>query len=333
MYFLSFIAYAADAASEVTQTATRTDMVIGIGDIAVNFVVGIVSILITLLLTLKTIKQLKLSYSIHIYQILSKSLTDRSNIADLEIKYKNEKLKNPCLLTVEIVNTGNKSIINPPIKIRSNHNIGIIPGYFEDIPNGYENMWSMNLETANCCSLSLEHINPKQVVKARFFLDEMPQDKIIFECPMADMQLQEITYDVKKESSSKINFKANYILIAITILMFSTIGSWAIYLSELIWISGLRIPSYLAAAFIMGVLILAIIFNLCGINWLDDYVRLNRKRNILFKISLFILSCVILYLITFDILIVKAVSQIIAGIISLLLLALLIHISMISYKE
>lgn len=165
---------------------------IGLGGIIATIVVGIFTCLVTWKLTMKTIKQLKLTYSIHISPILSNSFTKNKELSltDLQIKYKNKMLQNPCLLTLDIINIGNEAINNPPIKVKCNENIEIIPGYFEDVPHGYEKLWTINKHDSAGCTISLEHINPKQIVKARLFLDDFPKDKIIFECPMENIQLQ-----------------------------------------------------------------------------------------------------------------------------------------------
>ena len=68
---------------------------------------------------------------------------------------------------------------------------------------------------------------------------------------MADIQTQEITYDVANEKSSrskvKLYDKANSILIAITFLLYITTPTWSMYIDELIWLTRLRLPSSLTA--------------------------------------------------------------------------------------
>lgn len=79
-------------------------------------------------------------------------------------------MSNPCLLALEIVNIGNEAINEPPIKIHTDEDIEIIPGYFEDIPAEYEDLWGFDKTNPNSCNIMLKHINPKQIVKTRFFL-------------------------------------------------------------------------------------------------------------------------------------------------------------------
>ena len=128
---------AANTAQEVATQAPSND-IIGIGGIIATLLVGIVTCLVTWKLTMKSIKQLKISYNIQVFPILSNSVTKSTdiNLDDLKIQYKDKELLNPCLLALEIVNIGNEAINEPPIKIRADEDIEIIPGYFEDIPAG-----------------------------------------------------------------------------------------------------------------------------------------------------------------------------------------------------
>lgn len=185
------VTQAANAAQEVAPQSPSND-IIGIGGIIATLLVGIVTCLVTWKLTMKSIKQLKISYNIQVFPILSNSVTQNTdiNLDDLKIQYKGKNLLNPCLLALEIVNIGNEAINEPPIKIRTDEDIEIIPGYFEDIPAGYEDLWSFDKTNSNSCNILLKHINPKQAVKTRFFLDNLPQKKIIFECPMQNVQTQ-----------------------------------------------------------------------------------------------------------------------------------------------
>lgn len=129
--------------STIAQTASQvapSNDIIGIGGIIATLVVGIFTCLVTWKLTVRSIKQKKMLYSIHIYPILSNSVTKGLEIKDLEIKYKNKLLRNPCLLTLEVANIGNEAIQFPPIKISNDESIEIIPGDFDDVPKGYSTL-------------------------------------------------------------------------------------------------------------------------------------------------------------------------------------------------
>lgn len=183
----------------IQQTTSKapSNNIVGIGGIIVTLLVGIVTCLVTWKLTMKSIKQLKISYNVQIFPILSNSVTKNKdiNLADLKIQYKDKELLNPCLLALEIINIGNEAINEPPIKIWTDENIEIIPGYFEDIPAGYEELWSFDKPHSNSCNILLKHINPKQVVKTRFFLDNLPQKKLFLNvlCKMYKYRKSPIT--------------------------------------------------------------------------------------------------------------------------------------------
>ena len=82
---------AASAAQEATTQAPSND-IIGIGGIIATLLVGIVTCLVTWKLTMKSIKQLKISYNIQIFPILSNSVTQNTdiNLDDLKIQYKDK---------------------------------------------------------------------------------------------------------------------------------------------------------------------------------------------------------------------------------------------------
>lgn len=116
-----------------------TNNIIGIGGILATIFVGIITCVVTWKLTMRSIKQQQLTYSLKVLNILSNSIKVQENaLSNLTITHGTNKLNNPYLLLLEIENTGNEAIINPPICIRSKNDAEIIPGYFQNIPPGYE---------------------------------------------------------------------------------------------------------------------------------------------------------------------------------------------------
>lgn len=183
--------------SSITLETTTTQQIranditneIGIGGILATIIVGIVTCIVTWKLTMRSVKQQRLSYKYKIYSIISSSIQEQQEaFKGLLITYENKKLKNPCLLLLEIENTGNEAIVDPPICVRVDANTEIIPGYFQDVPVGYEEKWKINHKSKQSCNIILEHINPKQIVKVCFFLDNSPE-KIKFECPMPNIDV------------------------------------------------------------------------------------------------------------------------------------------------
>ncbi len=275
-------------------------------------------------------KQKKLSYNIQLFPIIANHVTNKTelNIADLEIKYKDKPLQNPCLLTLEIANIGNEAIEKPPIRICSESEVQIIPGYFEDVPNGYSNLWEIRKSDQTSCEIELAHINPKQVVKVRFFLDDMPKEKIKFECPMPNVQIQEVAYtDANKAALKATSYsRANLVLIAITVLLFLTIEQWSHYIAELVWETNLRLPVGGAVAFIMTTLLSAIIFNAYGIPKVDIIMKTHKKQSHWVILGMIAVSAVLLFMIIFDVFIIDFIAQVITALIVAILLAYSIHL-------
>lgn len=322
----------ADAAQEIVSQAPAND-VIGIGGIVATILVGMITCLVTWKVAMRSIKQLKLSYNIQIFPILSNSVAKNTgiNFDDLKIQYKDKNLSNPCLLALEIVNTGNEAISNPPIKVRVDENIEIIPGYFEDIPSGYEELWGFNKTVSNLCDIHLEHINPKQVVKARFFLDNLPQKKVVFECPMQNVQTQEVSYrNTSATNRMDISTKSNIILICITVLLYITIPQWSGYIGEFIWITQIHLNAHQAVIFIMALLILSIVMNVYGVPVLDRFVKSHPKYSIGIRLALIVISFILLALIICDYIIIHFVAQMVTAIVVIVLLSLFIHLTLVS---
>lgn len=69
-----------EIATSVAQNANmHQDNLIGIGGIIATIIVGILTSLVTWELTIRTIKQFKLAYSIQLFPILSNSFTKTKN--------------------------------------------------------------------------------------------------------------------------------------------------------------------------------------------------------------------------------------------------------------
>lgn len=73
------------------------------------------------------------------------------------------------LLSVDIVNLGNRAVERPPIIIEALGATYVIPIYIAEAPLGYDELWKLERIDADKCAIHLDHINPGQVVKARFF--------------------------------------------------------------------------------------------------------------------------------------------------------------------
>jgi len=165
--------------------------------IIITILVGIISWIVSAFLTKKSIKQKKLAYEINYFPIISKDFI--SNASKLKIEYEGELLPEPTLLVVDVMNVGNEAIENPPIEIRAVGATYVIPGYLEDVPPGYEDIWKLERTDAESSAIKLKHINPKQVVKARFLLDEFPKEPPLFVCPMKNLEVRKLDRIDKKK--------------------------------------------------------------------------------------------------------------------------------------
>lgn len=147
---------------------------------------SIASVLVTWLVMKRQFASKRLSYSYSIEPILSKSEPDLAR--DLKIYYKGDEVPEPTLLSLEIVNTGLTAIENAEIVIQLPGATYLIPGYFVDVPAGYQMLWDIDRTDAEECTLRLKHINPKQVASVRLLMDEMPNGEPRVSCPMPNVE-------------------------------------------------------------------------------------------------------------------------------------------------
>ncbi|HKQ48803.1 MAG TPA: hypothetical protein VJZ71_12095 [Phycisphaerae bacterium] len=146
----------------------------------------------------------ELTYKVTMEPIL-RSPIPALEATDLRISYKGEELPEPVLLSVDVTNTGNAVIENPPIEIRAPGATYVIPGYFESPPPGYETIWMFERNDGESCAIRLPHINPGQTAKARMLMDEMPGQLPQFICPMAGVF-------VRRQMSIKVNKFVQFIV-------------------------------------------------------------------------------------------------------------------------
>lgn len=323
-----------DVINNTTNSTTMQTNLIGIGGIIATLVVGVITCFVTWILTMKNMKKLKLAYRCQVFPILSNSVAQNTkiNLTDWQIKYKDRLLTNPCLLTIDILNMGNASITKPPIKIETSKNINIIPGYFEETPVGYENLWNFQeTDSINSYALSLDHINPKQTVKARFFLDNFPENKISFQCPMPDIQIQEISSNIDSQSAHQnkisLNKIINIILAVLTAILLLNLNMCLDYLTYYIYHNKLK--KYLDAGqiitYIIIVCCLTITINIKGIKKLDNYLLTHPHRITFVQLLIAILYIILLVLIIPNIIAKYDLQIFIAGL-TAILLSIFIHI-------
>ena len=172
--------------------------IIGIGGILATIIVGILSCIVTWIVTKKTIEKRKLNYSIFIYPILN--LSDYTH--ELKVIYKGEELRNPCLVDINIKNVGNKSVENPPVEVFCKKSL-LLPAYMEDVPCGYEEIWKIESVSKSRVKLNIDYINPQQVLRLRLYADLMKQDYPQVICPKKDLEFVNIEDEVAIKAAEK----------------------------------------------------------------------------------------------------------------------------------
>jgi hypothetical protein len=171
-------------------TLTTSDW-IGISGAAATIVAALIAWFVSAWSTRKSLTTQTLGYRMNLSPLLAMDRVPGGK-ASLKIEFNGEQLVEPMLLSVDIINLGNRAIEQPPIVVEAVGATYVIPIYIEDTPPGYEDLWELKRTDAEQCAIHLEHINPGQVVKARFFLDEVPKQMPVFKCPMKDVKVTEV---------------------------------------------------------------------------------------------------------------------------------------------
>lgn len=287
----------------------------------------IITCTVTWKVTLLSIEKKKFTYQTHLFPLLSK--VEGVNIADMKMEYKEETLKNPCFLTVDIMNTGNKSVENPSITIGYDENIRIIPAYLEDVPRGYENDWKLTQDQGgnNKCKINLNHINAKNTVKARFFLDNYPNGRVYVTCPMSDLEviegsLSRLSENLNKNPSWR---KFNMYLTGLTcFLIYSYIAFGGVkWLDYYLYRTNWHLLPYNVHIYLIGVILLSQGMNWFGKSWLDRVREQFGVKALIIEIILFILSIFGIYAMLYNK--VMNIIQVIFAIIIIFLHSFFIH--------
>lgn len=162
---------------------------ISVAGVFATIFVGIFSWMVSAALTRRTIDRRIIGYKMEATPLMTTSLKS----SGLKIEYKGEELPYPMLLTVEVFNLGNIAIENPPISIVTSKGATyIIPVQVEDPPPGYEDLWEIERADADECKIRLNHINPGQVAKATFLMDEIPMEMPHFRCPLPNLIVKKV---------------------------------------------------------------------------------------------------------------------------------------------
>jgi hypothetical protein len=164
-------------------------------------------VLVTWLVMKRQIATKRLSYSMEIEPLLLKKDADLAR--ELKVIYRGEELPEPALLSFEIANVGLAAVENARVIIKLPDATYLIPGYFQDIPAGYDSLWEIVRTDAEECEVRFKHINPKQVARIRFLMDEIPKGELSVSCPMPNVELI-------KSSKIQIGSLAEFVIEAIS---------------------------------------------------------------------------------------------------------------------
>lgn len=175
---------------------TQSD-VIGLIGAGATILIGVISWFISAAYARKTMQRKELQYRMKITPLVNKKLFKEAD--KLEIKYKEDIIDELVFLEVDIINSGNVAIQKPPIKIESRDATYIIPAYLEDVPDGYDWHWDIEREDGETCLINADHINPGQIIKAKFLMDKMPPSEPMFVCAMPNLQVRRVS-DVEVSS-------------------------------------------------------------------------------------------------------------------------------------
>lgn len=135
----------------------------------------------------KQSQEMRLSYALKYQRAFPSDLQD--NLGDFRVFFRDELLPDPVYLTVVVKNVGGVAVQNCAIEVGVRGATYVIPGWFENLPNGYGDHWTISRDDAEVCSIHLTHINSNQIVKAHFILDEYPGQPPYLGCAHANLRL------------------------------------------------------------------------------------------------------------------------------------------------
>jgi hypothetical protein len=142
--------------------------------------------LVTWLVMKRHFSSKRLTYSFEIEPLLKSADPDLAR--ELKVSFRGDELPQPALLSVEISNTGYTAIEKAHVIVQLPGATYLIPGYFIDIPSGYEGLWEIERTDAEECTIRFDHINPGQIAKVRLLMDEVPSGPPRISCPMPNVQ-------------------------------------------------------------------------------------------------------------------------------------------------
>jgi hypothetical protein len=146
----------------------------------------LLGVVLTWLVARRQLTAKRLAYSFEIEPLLNGSDPDLAR--ELKVLFRGEELPHPALLSLKISNTGNTAVEKAKVIVQLPDATYLIPGYFIDVPAGYEPLWDIDRTDAEECTIRFAHINPGQVANVRLLMDEMPSGAPRVSCPMPNVR-------------------------------------------------------------------------------------------------------------------------------------------------
>lgn len=301
-----------------------------------SVLISVITTIISVIVTWKAAKlntNIKsLSYSIKKYPILDsrfRSNDVRAPLNEIRIMYGERILQNPCLVVVEITNSGNNGIENPPIIIGNTENIEMIPLGVENVPNGYH--WEIETEGSYSCKIYISLLNPKEKLKASFFMNKTPKNPLSFSCAMCNLQCHEISGNIEKHGNKTSIYQIPYRLkigIIITLLIILLQMDSIMNLKDF-FESRFHVSRFGFDIYVITIPVLALLLS-CLPRKFDKLLAIHlmshRFLSIALVIGIIILASGLLYLILNNILIKDYQLQLTIAAITIVLYSIVIHV-------
>lgn len=334
IYLLS-IATNSVGGENVTQQVANLDSFWNATNIVVNVLIAIVSAMIAWKVAKVNTNAKTLSYRVSMYPILDYKFQSKNGgvpLKEIKIMYNGAVLPNPCLVLLEITNTGNKGIENPPILISNNEEIEMIPLEIENVPKGF--IWKIESENEYSCKISASLINSKQKLRASFFMSENPRNPLEFSCAMCDLSCHEVTGSIEKTKKTKSDFKVPYgaALGGLTLLLIFLMQTESVYNLKIFFSRNFGVVHFGFDIYIIAIPIFAVILSWVIPRRFNELIMRHRLTGSGIAGIFFCTASILLYMILQNIFFSGSIQMIIA-VITIVLYSSVIHIIHIVKKQ
>lgn len=201
----------------------------------------------------------------------------------------------------------------------------MIPLEVENVPNGY--LWKIESEGSYSCKISASLLNPKQKLRASFFMNKTPKKQLDFSCAMYDLQCHEVSGNIDKPKRETASFKIPYgaALGSIAVLLALLLQTDSLMIIKQFFSDEFRVYYISFDIYILAIPILALILSYLVPRKLNEILVSHRSVSRVLSIGNILLAIILLYLILNDIL-TGYKLQLTIGVITIILFSVSIHI-------